>query len=772
MSAADIYSQQQAFAQQDTVAALSEVAVVAKAKQKNDLRLEPLSSTVIKLGNIERKQISTLSDLANQTPNLYIPNYGSKMTSSIYIRGLGSRIDHPAIGLHVDNIPMLNKNGFDADLWDIMRMEVLRGPQSTLYGRNTSGGIINVYTLSPMVYQGTRLSVGYGSGETFTAKGSTYHKLGDKFAFSLGGNYFTSGGYFKNEFDGSECDWIDSGSGRLRVVYQPNSKLSFDNTFMFTTVNQGGYAYALYNKESGKVEDVNYNDESSYERTTLSNGLSINYNGDKLLFTSITSWQFLDDKMTLDQDFTPKNMFTLQQAQKEHSVTQDFILRNREDKRYHWLTGLTLFYKGMEMDAPVRFKEDGINSLILDNINNMFHRLPAPMNTAKLAFKEPEFDLNSNFDLPVLGAALYHQSQFTAGRFTFTAGLRFDYEKAKISYLSNSMVDYIYTMTIQMSPMMPPREIKVESGVKSKMEDELQSEYFEVLPKFAIQYSLEDKGNLYASVTRGFKAGGYNTQMFSDILQNQVKGDLMADLMKNAGGSLGSMGGAMGGGPSSGESYTVDEIIAYKPEYSWNYEVGGHLNLAGGDVVADAALFYIDCTDQQLTVFPDGTTTGRMMTNAGATRSIGGEISLHVQATPGLALSGAYGYTNAKFKDYFDGINDYKDNYVPYVPENTLSANATYTFYELGSLLDRLSLRVGYNGNGKIYWDEANSIKEDFFSLVSASVFAEKGKFSLELWGKNITDTDYNAFYFVSVGNAFFSKGRPAEWGATLSVSF
>ena len=115
----------------DTAISLSEVAVVAQLKQKSDLRLEPLSSSVLKMGNIERGQISSLNDFSYYTPNLYIPDYGSKITSSIYVRGLGSRIDNPAVGLYVDKIPYLNKNGFDSDLWDIMRMEVLRGPQST-----------------------------------------------------------------------------------------------------------------------------------------------------------------------------------------------------------------------------------------------------------------------------------------------------------------------------------------------------------------------------------------------------------------------------------------------------------------------------------------------------------------------------------------------------------------------------------------------------------------------------------------------------------------
>ena len=92
--------------EKDTVTVLSEVAVVAKMKQKNNLRDESLSSTTIKLGEIERKQIVSLSDAAVQVPNLHIPSYGSRMTSSIYVRGLGSRIDHPAVGMYVDNVAM------------------------------------------------------------------------------------------------------------------------------------------------------------------------------------------------------------------------------------------------------------------------------------------------------------------------------------------------------------------------------------------------------------------------------------------------------------------------------------------------------------------------------------------------------------------------------------------------------------------------------------------------------------------------------------------
>ncbi|MBR5856537.1 MAG: TonB-dependent receptor [Bacteroidales bacterium] len=730
---------------------LSEVAVVAQLKQRSDLRLEPLSGTTIKMEGIERRQIARLGDFASYAPNLYIPDYGSKITSSIYIRGLGSRMDNPAIGLYIDRVPYLNKNGFDTELWDIMRMEVLRGPQSTLYGRNTIGGIINIYTLSPMLYEGARFSASFGSGNSYSFKASTYNRLSDKVGFSLGGQFYSSDGFVDNEYNGSDCDWQMGGTGKLRVVYKPNSRLTIDNNLTAGQVNQGGYAYSLYDPETALLKPVNYNDKSGYKRTSLTYGLSFDYETPDYFFSSVTSWQYLDDCMTLDQDFTPKSMFTLQQSQHEHTLTQDFVFKSRQkrDKElsgrgWEWLNGATLFYKNMRMAAPVRFKEDGINELILQNMNNGIHSI---FPDADILFEEDEFDICSNFKAPVFGAAIYHQSHFNIGRFTFTAGLRIDYEHTELDYHSYSTLHYRFTLT------MPEfKEFKSDlKGVEKR-------NFIEPLPKFAVKYSLEERGNLYATVSRGFKAGGYNTQMFSDILQNQMKKGLMSDL------------GVYFDEDAMAAGYSVGEIIAYKPEYSWNYEVGGHLNWLGGRLTADAALFYIGCTNQQLTVFPSGKTTGRMMTNAGRTRSMGAEVALRAEIIDGVDLSVSYGYTDARFTKYDNGLKDYKGKFVPYVPQNTVSANLQYTLYSLGNLLDKLTLRAAYNGIGKIYWNEENSLSQGYYSLFEASVFAHKGKFSLELWGKNLTDTNYNAFYFVSVGNAFFSKGKPAQYGVTLSM--
>ena len=734
--------------QKDTsVTELPEISVVAQIKQKSNLRNEPLSSSAMNFAEIDRRGVETLHDLSLFTPNLYMPEYGSKMTSSIYIRGLGSRMDNAAVGIYADRMPLLNKNGFDADLWDITRIELLRGPQSTLYGRNTIGGIINIYTLSPMQYQGVKIALGYSSGNTYKAKASLYHKFSEKAAFSIGMNYYSSDGFLKNTYDGSDCDWMEGGSARARVILRPNSKWTVDNLFSVSRVRQGGYAYSLYDSQEDKILPVAYNDMSGYERTMISNGLSIDFKSENLHFSSVTSWQYLDDCMTLDQDFTVKSMFTMKQAQNEHTFTQDFVLKSNDShKRWQHLTGATFFYKGMDMDAPVWLKEDGINELILNKINDGIHTV---MPFADLLFQENEIELSSFFKMPVYGIALYHQSEFVLGRFRLTAGLRLDYEHSSLDYANHGALHYRFTLT-----MPDYKLIETRLGGKEKRD------YIEPLPKLALSYSLPYGSNLYLSFSRGFKAGGYNTQMFSDILQNQVQSDIMADM---------GMGGDHGGSLST--AYSVGEIISYRPEYSWNYELGGHFNFMDGRVKADAALFYINCTDQQITIFPNGETTGRMMTNAGKTRSLGAEVSVTADFN-GFETGLSYGYTDAEFTSYDNGVEDYGGRKVPYIPLNTLSAHAGYSWYNIGGAIDRLSVSVNYNGIGKIYWNEENTLCQPFYSMLGASVKVERKWAGLEFWAKNLTDTKYNLFYFVSVGNAFYAQGKPVQYGVNLYFNF
>ena len=119
------------------------------------------AATTIGQTEIERLNIVNIKQVSEVAPNFYMPQYGSRMTSSVYVRGLGTRIDQPVVGLNIDNVPIINKDNFDFDLADITRIEILRGPQNILYGRNTMGGLINIYTLSPLSFEGVKIQGEY-----------------------------------------------------------------------------------------------------------------------------------------------------------------------------------------------------------------------------------------------------------------------------------------------------------------------------------------------------------------------------------------------------------------------------------------------------------------------------------------------------------------------------------------------------------------------------------------------------------------------------------
>ena len=729
------------------------VDVVARMpKQHYGLRQQAISSSVITSSMLEREHIASVKDMSAIIPNFYQPDYGSKMTSSIYVRGFGARIDQPVIGMMVDGVPYLNKNNYDFDMLDVARVELLRGPQGTLYGRNTMGGQMNIYSLSPLDYQGVRASAEYSSGNTLRGKASYYglSKSG-KFAYSVAGYYNRTDGFFENEFDGRNVDWAESSGGRVRAIWQLGSGWELDNILSVGYNDEGGYAYGLYDEQSGEVAGINYNSPSGYMRLNVSDGLVLSFTNDKLKFTSTTSYQYMSDKMRMDQDFQPASYFTLVQQQHEHAFAEDLVLRsNDKTNRWQWVTGLYGFYKNIDMNAPVTFLEDGINSLILGN-------MPAAIKQM-LKFEEPYFDINSNFELPTYGLALYHESSIRAGeRWRFTAGLRLDYEASKMSYDNYTAISYKMGAMRPGMPELIPDFRKVE--VPFKGEEKL--DYLELLPKFAVNFTT-GVGDLYATVTRGYKAGGFNTQIFSDILQNKMKSALMGDAMS-----------AMGrpATPSEPSPYDEASVTTYDPEYSWNYELGGHLQFAEGRVMMDFAAFWIECRNQQLTVFPEGTTTGRMMSNAGKSRSKGAELSLTWRVIEGLSLMGNYGYTNAKFVEFADGINDYAGNYLPYAPQHTASAGVSYRWSINRKMLDALTVNCSWQGMGKIYWNEANSLSQDFYSLLNASVELQKGPVSLSLWGRNLTNADFYTFYFKSMNNNFFNHGKPCRMGVTLSFA-
>ena len=723
----------------DTLVVADRVQVTA-IKQGLSLRTPPVAATVLGQTTIERCRTNALKDLSELAPNLFIPDYGSRMTSSIYVRGMGARIDQPVLGMNVDNVPLMNKNAYDFELADVERIEVLRGPQSTLYGRNTMGGVVNVYTLSPLTWQGTRIGAEYGSGQTMRLRASTYHRLKEGMGLAAAAWYTQSDGLFTNRTTGERCDWERLGGARLKFQWRNTRGLRIENTASFTSLAQGGYPYAYAGEElrgeDGTVlvrpGEIAYNDPCSYDRTAFTEGFTLRYDAERFSIASITSYQYTDDDMILDQDFLPLSYFTLRQSLREHALTEDLVIRSRTEGAYRWLVGAFGFYKHGRMDAPVLFKQDGIERLILANAN-------AHDPDYLYTWLDDTLPLDSRFRMPDVGAAIYHESEYHTGRWTFTAGVRVDYEHARLHYENETVARY--TKTHRTDGTLYPLELRLDEG------GTLRQTFVEVLPKASVRYAFDTGNDLYVSVAKGYKAGGFNTQMFSDVLQQK--------LMKRMG---------------FGAEYDIDRVVSYKPEKSWNYELGGHFTAANGALRGDFALFWIDCRDQQLTVFPEGTTTGRMMTNAGRTRSLGGELTMQASPWQHLDLALSYGYTHATFRRYDNGRQDFRGNRLPYAPEHTGSLRAAWTLPTGVAWLGDLVFGADVRAAGRIWWNEENSLVQPFYALLNASIRLEHEHYSLELWGRNLTGTHYDTFYFVSIGNAFLQAGRPRTFGITLNI--
>lgn len=718
-------------AEGDTLS-LDEVTVTA-IKQSADLRSQATAITVIGRDTGERNRAMSVRTNSEMVPNLFIPDYGSRMTSTVYVRGIGTRIDQPAVGLSIDNVPVMTKENYDFDLLDIARFEMLRGPQNTLYGRNTLGGLMNVYTLSPLSYQGTRALVEGASHGTWRVGASHYTLLGEGLGLSVAAQYNSSRGEFTNLHNGERCDWERLFSARAKLEWQSTNGWYASNVLSVTTSRQGGYPYEWV--ETGQIA---YNDTCFYRRTSVMDGLTLRKDFSGFSLSSITSYQYIDDNMTLDQDFTEHDYFTLTQARREHAVTQDFVVRRLDTDRqgYSWLAGASAFFRRYRMDAPVTFYDYGINQLIEKHVNDVNPYYP-------IAWDTRSFELGSLFTSPNWGAALYHGSTYRWGQWTLQAGVRLDYEHARLNYRSVTHTGYsIYNAATGNVFAHEPIDID-EHGTLNK-------DFFEILPNVSLSWHPWEgkRHTVFLAVSRGSKAGGFNTQMFSDVLQQRL---------------MGMMG--------VGLQYDVDKMVGYKPEKAWNYELGGHFECWQGRVQSDLSAFFLDCRDRQLTVFPPGTTTGRMMTNAGKTHSWGGEFAMTVTPTELTRLSLSYGFTHATFKDYNDGKNDYEGKRVPYAPMHTLFTEAAHSINIAGDPLKRLTLAANVRAVDDIYWDEANTLRQPFYALLGASITWQQQHYSLQLWGRNLTDTGYKTFYFVSIQHAFLQRGHSRQLGVTLRLA-
>lgn len=778
------------------VVLLEDVEVVSSVKEHGGVRQQPSSVTMLNRQQMESARITSLKGVSSLAPNLYIPDYGSRLTSAIYIRGIGSRINTPAVGLYVDEIPCVDKSAFDFNFYDVENIEVLRGPQGTLYGHNTMGGLVRVHTKNPFAYQGSDIRLGYATGDQHrTVSATHYHRVSDRFAFSGGGFYEGGSGFFKNDLTGKRVDDQESGGARMRGIWLPNDRVKVDANLSYTYSDEGAYPYFYTGTLAGEetypdlVGKISNNRENTYRRSLLNAGVNANYQSEHWQMSAITGYQNLRDRMFMDQDFLAPDIYTLEQKQRINTLTEEVVFKNKNTEKWERTTGAHLMYQWLHTDGPVNFYADGLRWLE-GNINAAMPSIDRIPMLQKMGFtgmhvnfRGDQLLMNGDYETPTFGAAMYHQSTYHfTPHLSATLGLRLDYEHQQMSFLSPALVEYGFSMP-NASPRMAVDLQDLTSSVL--YEGTLKNDRFKLLPKVALKYAFDRNNNLYASVTKGLRSGGYNLQMFSDLLQIAMRADMMNGVQEGVGKYMDDLASKTGMPPTVPdmvrqlmkdnmphiEAPSIQQVV-YRPEYSWNYELGTHLTLLDRQLSVDASLFLCRIYDQQIARFaPTG--FGRMMVNAGKSQSWGSEFSARWTPNKHWALMANYGYTRATFLDYDAGDeHDYSGNYVPFVPAHTLSADAAYTWTLRSKGLRSLSLGANVVGSGRIYWTESNDASQSFYAQMGARLALDTKYALITLWGKNLTNTHYNTFYFESAGRGFEQHGKPLHVGVDVAIHF
>lgn len=660
--------------------------IIGSPKQQSTKHAVTGNATVLKGTDIDLLGIETIKDLSAWSPNLFIPDFGTRKTTSVFLRGIGSFFNEPAVGLFVDNIAYFDEAVYDFNLLDIDRIEVLRGPQGALFGRNTMGGAINIISRSPFEHQGTKVKLSVGNYGNYQGGINHLLKISERFAYSVSFNYQQRDGFYTNVYDDKSVDHLISFGLRNRLIWRLSNNFSIENRLTFEYNRQGGLPMAMLD-ENNKPGEINFDAPFRYNRDLLSNALVLEYNADILDLIATSAYQYLDGFEESDYDFSASPVFQFTQTQLQHMFSQEVMLKAKPNQRLEWLAGIYIFFQ--QLDRNNRFDDLEPNKVHLTNFYNNKQGMTM--------FAQVSYN-----DMLVKGLSA-------------TFGIRMTGEQHRLIYrndlFSNGQMNYL-TDTLFV-PM----------------------EYGQTTPKFTINYALDNNTNFYFLTSQAYNNGGYNANLYHD-----------EDLINH---------------------------LEYDPETSTNYEIGASSAFFQGRLSADATLFYIKWTNQQiLQRTPDG--LDFMIKNAGESVSQGVELSLFAKPFKNFTAKLCYGLTDARFVAYpVDSTLNYDDNYIPFVPRNTFSLQLGKRFnLPENAIAERIDLSMNFKSIGKHYWNVANTQLQDAYGLLDFRFGIKRGGLKLDLWAKNMLGTEYSAFYmeFPHLLGRFVQPSKPSLYGLSISV--
>lgn len=444
--------------------------VVTADKMETDVQKTPSSISVLTSDTIETRQIEKTRDIFNAAPNMFFVKAGPDAhtgDSFAAVRGVTSFMSGaPVIGFYVDDMYI---PGYDMPLFDIEKIEVLRGPQGTLYGRNSEGGVISVFTQKPGNELKAKISQSYGSYNTSTTNvvGSG-PLIEDRLSFNVAAQFENSDGVFTNSANDSDSvDAYHTWTGRGSVYFTPNDELNLSLTF-------DGQTYDGHYAEFNKLSEVHDNPNNvtvdwagNADKNACGNTFRAEWTPGDLKLLSITGYRHTYTRGDQDMDFTTADLTRYYITTDNDLFTQEFRLQSmKKNTPFKWITGMFLFHE----------EED---------------------TTYKYAVGQDDATLAGEYfkhagDTKTNGVAVFGQGTYALGPVDITMGLRYEYESKNFDY------DNFATAAIKAAWL-----LENENGSSD-------TSYGAWLPKAAVNWHVTDNVMPYVSVSRGFRSGGFN----------------------------------------------------------------------------------------------------------------------------------------------------------------------------------------------------------------------------------------------------------------------
>ncbi|MGF1636058.1 MAG: TonB-dependent receptor [Cyclobacteriaceae bacterium] len=677
--------------------------VVSSLKNDEELQMIPVSITALPESQIRSYMLRNLEDISAIVPNLLSAHPGD-MRNVSSIRGITTTSYEPAVATYIDGVSQFGLDTYMALLHDVESIEVLRGPQGTLFGRNAMGGVINVRTKKPGNKTRAFAYTDIGNyGLQRYGLGIHTPLVKDKLFFGATGMYSKHNGFYTNSYDSSNYDRKSSILGSYYLNYFINNRWSATINFKHNDNRNFGAFPLVFGVEPAFENpfEVNQNAKTEMVDQNINASLSINYDGETVNFSAQTAYlsNYRYYKDPIDADFSPLDGIEVvnnygRAWNNVKVLTQELRLSSAAGNAspIRWITGLYAFMENDPVRQGIYFGENA----------GMFG---APMTD----FTSISTNMGENFGL----AAFAHTTWKLTDKLDLGFGLRHDYEHRKLSVRGEFQPG-------NTDPIITQADTATQASFNAWS------------PKVSLSYHLTQNRHLHFLFSRGFRAGGI-TQLSSD--------------------------------PSEPPLYQ------YQPEQSINYEVGLRNVLAGGRLQFNIAAFYSQVNDVQvpILIMPDAITITR---NAGRLVSKGFELEASALPIKGLRIDYALGYTHATFADLSlpegEEMRDFSGNRQIFTPDITSMLAVQYNQVLSNTKPLDLFVRGEWRFMGDHYFDLANSIKQNAYSLFNLRAGVSNNQYEISIWSRNIGGKKYigYAYDFGAV-----RLGDPATFGISLFTS-